>query len=528
MFFEKNGEKEEFTPEIFGKIIRKGPAMNLTERKSIYTLLICIAFGLILGRIFAVDTVNKRDLQQYKLNQIPKQLAEKEKRLLDRGIAPEQVAEDLIKTEEKLRNDAQLCVPFFSANDRSRWCTIRALVEPEMQVEGAPYAIDKVRLLKGWDTIDMVKHDGHYYSSKPPLLPTIMAGVYWILYHVFGLNFAQNLYLVCILVLTCVNLPFMALFLCSSVRLAELFGKTDLTKIFMVSAACFATFLSTFCVTLNNHLPATACAAAVLYLTMSMILSGKFRLENTFLVGLLSMFVVINELPSLSFMCCIFAALMLYLPWKSDRRAAIQHLLLYTAGVCFTAAPIFATNYIAHDSVRPPYMHRKSGDNWYEYTYETANGREVKSYWQDPKGLDVGETSRARYAFHLIAGHHGIFSLTPVWILSICGAFQLLIGAKDRRLKLFALMTLGLTALILTFYIMRPLCDRNYGGNTCGLRWTFWLIPMWLCTLFPALEWCEKRPLFWKLALLLLLFSAVSVSFPIWNPWTHPWLYYLN
>ena len=27
-----------------------------------------------------------------------------------------------------------------------------------------------------WDTIDMVKHDGHLYSSKPPLLPTLMAG----------------------------------------------------------------------------------------------------------------------------------------------------------------------------------------------------------------------------------------------------------------------------------------------------------------------------------------------------------------
>ena len=28
--------------------------------------------------------------------------------------------------------------PFLSANDRSRWCTVRALVEDDMRVEGAP------------------------------------------------------------------------------------------------------------------------------------------------------------------------------------------------------------------------------------------------------------------------------------------------------------------------------------------------------------------------------------------------------
>ena len=55
--------------------------MSLTLRKNIYALLIFISLGLILGRIMAVNTVNKIDLQKYKLNQIPKQLAEKEQRL---------------------------------------------------------------------------------------------------------------------------------------------------------------------------------------------------------------------------------------------------------------------------------------------------------------------------------------------------------------------------------------------------------------------------------------------------------------
>ena len=42
-----------------------------------------------------------------------------------------------------------------------------------------------------WDTIDMVKHDGHLYSSKPPLLPTLMAGEYWLIYRLAGSRWAR-------------------------------------------------------------------------------------------------------------------------------------------------------------------------------------------------------------------------------------------------------------------------------------------------------------------------------------------------
>ncbi len=498
--------------------------MDVSLRKSVYAVMIILSLGLILGRILAVDSVNKQDLQKYRLNQIPKQLAEKEERLKQLGESPQAITDEIAKTEIKLKENAMLCVPFFSANDRSRWCTIRALVEPEMRVPGAPYAIDKVRLLRGWDTIDMVKHDGHYYSSKPPLLPTMMAGIYWILLNVFGLSFAENLYPVCITILICVNLPFMLLFLWSSAKLAELFGKSDLSKLFAVAVACFATFLSTFCVTLNNHLPAAACAAAALYLAMKMILSGNFRHKYSFLIGILSMFFVVNELPSLSLFAAIFLLLVIYLPWKSDFQNSVRHILLWTFGVLVVLTPILGTNYIAHNSFRPPYMHRKDGDNWYEYVYETSSGKTVESYWQNPKGLDVGEPSRAKYAFHVLFGHHGIFSLTPVWLFAIAGAY-FMFRSDDQKLRLFGFMVLSLTALVVAFYIMRPLGDRNYGGNTCGLRWTFWLIPLWIAAMPTALEKIENRPLLWKAALLCLLFSAVSVSFPTWNPWTHPWLF---
>ena len=39
----------------------------------------------------------------------------------------------------------------------------------------------------------MVKHDGHLYSSKPPLLPTLMAGEYWVIYRATGATLARRI-----------------------------------------------------------------------------------------------------------------------------------------------------------------------------------------------------------------------------------------------------------------------------------------------------------------------------------------------
>ena len=52
--------------------------------------------------------------------------------------------------------------PLQSANDRSRWCTVWSLVER------GTFQIDEIRQRPGWDTIDMVHVDDHFYSTKPP------------------------------------------------------------------------------------------------------------------------------------------------------------------------------------------------------------------------------------------------------------------------------------------------------------------------------------------------------------------------
>ena len=149
-------------------------------RRGVYLILIAIGLGAVLGRILAVDAVDWTAVQADRAKRVDQDLERERKLLQATAVKGQELDDRLQQFKAKLLARPSLRRPFLSGNDRSRWCTVRALVEPEMRVEGAPYAIDKVIQQPNWDTIDMVKHDGHLYSSKPPLLPTLVAGEYWL------------------------------------------------------------------------------------------------------------------------------------------------------------------------------------------------------------------------------------------------------------------------------------------------------------------------------------------------------------
>ena len=162
-----------------------------------------------------------------------------------------------------------------------------------------------------------------------------------------------------------------------------------------------------------------------------------------------------------------------------------------------------------------------------EYLYEG-------SLWKTPLDLDAFNEHPEPYAtyfFHMTLGHHGFFSLTPIFLLSALGAVRLL-GAGGwfplpRRggsvMAVLAWLTIVLTVILLAFYTWNPKA-RNYGGSTQGLRWLFWLIPFWLLLLPKGVEWGQARPWFRGVAFLALGISVMSVGYAIRNPWTHPWI----
>ncbi|QEF97348.1 hypothetical protein Mal15_13880 [Stieleria maiorica] len=471
--------------------------------------------------------------------------------------------------------------PFLSANDRSRWCTIAALVE------NGTYQIDPFLERRGikqnrrpWATIDLVRHQGrdgqlHYYSSKPPLLPTLYAGVYWCVSRTVGMWLSDYPIYVGRIVLWLVNVPTLFVFLLCTILAIDRITQSVWAKCFLAASVCFGTMLLPFTIALNNHLPAAASAAVVLYVYVR-------SLDTTtghgwwLLAGLAAGFTAANELPALS-MTVFWAGLLLLV-----RRPALP---AYCAGVLVVAAAFFATNWIAHQSLRPPYMHRGDGDliatlpqtnpgveevrsallkqalaaeqsdiqigpsrvpqrsrvlvdgkrqfgliqlddgpaqlrhwdDWYDYP---------SSYWVDGKrrGVDIGQPSRLVYAAHMTFGHYGIFSLTPIWLLMPIGLLGLRASRSTELRLLLAAIALA-TVVCAVFYVLRPEIDRNYGGVSVCFRWMLWFAPLWLFAIAGPVEWLSGRSWGRCLTFVLLAASVTSVSISLDGPWQSPWLY---
>jgi hypothetical protein len=418
------------------------------------------------------------------------------------------------------REDPRSPTPFLSANDRSRWATIRALGDD------GTYAIDPIifdkagKRVPGWHTIDLVRHRGadgkeHYYSSKPTLLPTLLAGEYWLIKKITGATLAEQPFYIARIMLLLTNvLPLVAALVALAI-LIDRFGTTDWGRIFAVASACFGTFLTTFAVTLNNH--TVAAFSLVVALAASVpIFSGESRASWRFVVAGLGLgFMAANEIPALS----LLVLGMLGLAWKSPSRAIIACL----PAVLLIAAGALITNYLAHGDWRTPYAHRSPGDNWYDYP---------GSYWlpENLRGIDRGESSPWTYAFNVLIGHHGLFSLTPIWLPSAAGCWMWLrragTGAWSIEVeRVLAATTSAITVIVLAFYLSRSQIDRNYGGGTCCLRWLMWLTPLWLLTLVPAADRLGRSSWGRGLAIGLLAVSVFSAWYAIVNPWSHPWIF---
>jgi hypothetical protein len=228
-------------------------------------------------------------------------------------------------------------------------------------------------------------------------------------------------------------------------------------------------------------------------------------------------------------------------------RVPKQTLAFYVPAALIPLAALLWTNYLALGEFG--FAYDKFGTEWYEY---------AGSHWRKPgpgevkHGIDWAgyHESRAEYAFHVLVGHHGLFSLSPIWLLAVAGMAGA-VGALRRREAdvgvpastgvpdqgpakagtstgdawvVVAAMTLVLTVVVVGFYLVK---SDNYGGWTAGLRWLMWLTPLWLLTMLPAVDRLGQHRWGRWLALILLAWSVFSVSYPAWSPWRHPWLYNL-
>jgi hypothetical protein len=516
-----------------GRVLATAPPPRRGEsrgrlRRGIYAILATLAVAAVLGRIGTVASVDKLAL---------------EKRLVAESIARATAAGLEVDPDEvrgRIEREKRLLRPFLSANDRSRWLTIRSLVER------GTFAIDELVVEPGWDTIDAIAHPDaggrlRLYSSKPPLLSVLAAAPYWAVHRLAGWSLADRPFEVGRMLMVLYGLVPLLVTIHFTCRLIERLGRGDWSRIWAAALIACGTMLTTFAVVFTNHLPAAACTAASGWLAWRITADGLRSRRAFAALGLTAGLAAAFELPATAWL----AAAVTLAARACPRRTAVWTIPCVAA----VAAAAVGTNWLAHGTLRPPYAHRVDDSsavtvieppaggpgqpaggtefwnprNWYDYRIRLPNGRLLESYWRSPSGVDRGERSRSRYAFHVLVGHHGIFSLTPAWLLVVPGLL-LLARRGPASSRDLALAIAGVSVVVIGFYLGRPMSDRNYGGMTSGFRWAFWLAPLWTAAVIPAVDRLALGRVGRAVAILMLAASVVSVASPTWNPWTAPWL----
>ena len=397
--------------------------------------------------------------------------------------------------------------PLQSANDRSRWSTVWSLVER------GTYQIDEIDSIPGWTTIDKVRHrrsesdDWHTYSTKPPLTPTLVAGVYYGVKKVTGYGLFRQTKEASRAILLIVNMLPMLIALTLFSRLIQRHCENTIGGLLVLAVACFGTLLTPFITTFNNHTIAATGVFFVIYFAARILLDGSERWWHYAAVGFFAMWVCCNELPAALFGLLFFGILL--------RHDAGRTLRFFVPAAVVPLAGFIVANYAATGGWKPFYMYY--GTDRYVYTVDG-----VPSYWSEPRGLDANGESPLVYFMHCVVGHHGILSLTPVFLLSLISVLKP--GSWRHRLRPFLMPASLLTVAILGFYLSRTQ-NYNYGGTSAGLRWAFWLIPFWLTAMIPLIDSAWPRRGFRAVAVGLFVASAVTALASVSNPWSHPWLY---
>jgi hypothetical protein len=514
----------------------------VATRRCVYNLIITLAAGLVAGNIASVA------------------------RLYEPHLFRDPAHPDELKGKWPATRPEP--TPTQGDNDRSRWDTVRALVDDRTYVIGhrgfppsGGYEDSGYVTQDGWKTIDKVLHPvtHDFYSSKPPLLPTLVAGEYWLLKKVFGWSIVDDRWEVVRIILLTINWLPLIVYLVLLSRLLDRLGQTDWGRFYVLGAAAFGTFLTTFANTFNNHSIAAYSALFALY-PFVRIWEGEECPGLYLLMGFFAGFTATSELPAAVLLVLLLGLLLI--------RSPLRTLVLALPAAAVPVAAFLVTNYLAIGEWQPAY--EKFGSVWYDFDGShwkiDPNGvpRAVANFGQAPsalptlvlyvataaapqRGIDWAylHEGPGKYALNLLVGHHGIFSLTPVFLLTAAGLGLLIFRAikpeggkrtaenpeesvdrPESGLQTIGLLTLVLSVIVIGFYVIGVNeRNRNYGGWTTGLRWLIWLTPFWLLSMLPAVDWLGRRRWGRGLALGCLALSVLSASFSSWTPWRHPWLY---
>jgi hypothetical protein len=380
---------------------------------------------------------------------------------------------------------------FMTANDISRWCTVWSLLERGTYIiDECPWQTetqDKVFSTSKWT--GGKEGARHFYSSKPALYSTLIAGLLYPARRLTGVPLervvlqeraeretqkpdpdspnkvkvvlekptepvkwpAYVFYFKPILIIG--NVFLFGVYLVLFARVLDRYAVNDWAWFFCLIAAAFGTYLLPFTQTLNNHTIAAFSAFFALYHFLRIWdeweLSG-WRFAG---VGFFSGFAAANELPALAFPILLF-------PLLADRYFK-KTMLCFIPTIAIPIAGSVGAQYAAFGELKFPYESFGTED----YLYEG-------SFWKSPLELDALNQHPEPYGvylFHMTLGHHGIFSLSPILLFSAWGAARLLSGGRRFLAVLSWLTFLALSGLGAVYF--RDLAAWAPGGAMYAYLW---------------------------------------------------------
>lgn len=371
-------------------------------------------------------------------------------------------------------------------NSSSRMATVESLVSRgTFAIDGSPFS----------NTVDRVLIDGRSYSSKPPVLSVLAAGAYRAFSRITGVTFASDpsASIAFVNIITGV-LPYLLMVYFFYRFMIELFGHGRTATLGLIVFSFNFIGLG-YATDINNHTPAAACLLISFFLAFRIRNRGDSGtgswLLSGFLAGLASTFEFWGGLFAVSFAVYLFV--------HDPRRT----LLVFVPAAAFPVAVHFILSVLSTGSLLPVYLR---GD-----LYLFRDG-----YWTDPVGIDALNQPKYIYFFNILLGHHGLFSMTPVFILAV---WSMVKTVRDRGKRMPEAMAVGVPVLLTL--LLLGIRTRNYGGVCAGLRWMILAMP--LLFLFVA-EWIHRHRSRRALVLLAVLF-LIGLAMAADVPWASagPW-----
>lgn len=346
-------------------------------------------------------------------------------------------------------------------------------------------------------TVDKVQRsDGHYLSSKPPVLPLLMAGEYALFHKWRGwelTNTDQLRSLLRFMIITLMKLPHVIGVICFALLLRMLLENRWHVAL-LILALALATPLTGYACQINNHTPGTAAVLVCLYFGIGLYTRKLTPTAWRFMIfGLASAFTFVMDMPVTIFPAVLGLLLIHRFPRQSllwaGLGAAPLLLLHFGLMVMLTGSPL-------------PVQTQGS-----MYTFRN-------SYWRNPIGVDGLNEFWYVYLFHMTFGRFGIFLLFPITLLAIPGAYKKITGHRD----FFSTPYFAILAAFVIISLYYLAFTNNYGGAAYGFRWYNGAMPVLLLLSIPVVS----RITTWKQALFLLPLLALS-AYSAWECYQAPW-----